>query len=193
MKRLLVLLLALAALGGTFYWLVTMRNSVGMRVNMERTAVEMAPEVQKCRERLTTFHTAWAHYRKEHGGSDPASVADLFPKYVQSTDLLLCPTASRLAERGRTVEQGKVRVSGKEVTMTYEFHWAYEPKQAADGKAVLALCPVHREVFLRYVYMQDPAKSALPPLVEKQIEEKGSVGRYLAVLRDGTVTTSATR
>lgn len=193
MKRLLVLLLAIAAIGGTFFWLLTTRYSLGTRLNMERTAVDMAPEVKACRERLTFFHSAWSRYRKDHQGTDPTSVADLFPKYVQSADDLLCPTAQKLAERGRPVEQGKVRIAGREKPMTYEFHWAYDPKQAADPKAVLALCPVHREVFIRYVYAQDPAKNSLPSDVEKRIEEKGSVGRYLAILRDGTLTPTNTR
>jgi hypothetical protein len=193
MKRLLVLLLVVAAIGGTFYWLVTMRNSVGMRVNMERTAVEMAPEVKECRKRLGMFHTAWSRYRQAHRGSDPTSVAELFPRYLKSTDLLFCPTAKRLAERGRTVEQGKVRVAGREVPMSYEFHWAYDARQAADGKAILVLCPVHHELFARYIYMKDPAKYLLPPDVEKLIESRGSTGRYLAVRRDGTITQTDTR
>jgi hypothetical protein len=195
MKRFLILLLVIAAIGGTYFGLLRLRYTTGMRVNMERSAAEMATEVKECRERLAMFHTAWSRYRKAHGNSDPVSVSELIPMYVKSPDLLVCPTAKRLTEGNRKVAQGTLRVGDDSVPMTYEFHWSYGDVgtgPAAD-KATLVVCPVHQEVIARYVYLKDPATYVVSPETEKRIEELGGVGRLLVVRRDGTVTTTDKR
>lgn len=155
--RLGVIVAAILGIGALGYFLI--RQGMQNRHSSEAAraeAVTQETERQECRKRLALIYGAWKRYRAEHKGAAPPTVAALLPKYIPDANLLLCPTAKRWMDRGKTMGKGTVTVGGREYPASYGFLWltsgyARDRKRFGD-KAPLAACQAHGEGMYQAAY-----------------------------------------
>jgi hypothetical protein len=179
------ILAVIAGVGGVFWYRQVDERSKAAR----REATIQKQEQDECRKRLASFHQAWTTYRAQHKGVEPPTPESLFPKYVRSGDLLACPTALRLRKEGKVVDQGSLKLEGKDYPMTYGFLWlsaTYGRALALDGeKAPLVRCDVHRDGMYMAVYHKRPPLGAFSD--GHALASEVTKAPVLAVRRSGEV------
>ena len=190
MKRVIVVLVSLAVLGGfglLGYRFIQNRQVSTIAVGESK---RQEPEVQQCRERLAQFHQALSSYKNEHKGALPANLEALIPKYVKP-DLLVCPTAAYWIGKKMSMEQGALKVKDKTYPMTYGARWltgGYARSMKRDGeRAPLIVCESHGEALFKVAYKLRPPLGAFSEEQRvKWVPEIRDV-KALAVLTNGEV------
>jgi hypothetical protein len=157
-----------------------------------RAAAELekqTQEIAECRERLKSFHSAWAAYRKDHKNAEPGSFGDLIPKYIKDPNQLVCPTAARW--QLRAVGQGTVTVGRRQYPLTYGFKFlaaGYPMLVKKQGdKAPMIVCEAHEETVYAAAMQKVARPGAFSEDARHKLAPKVAEVPQLAVLRDGTV------
>ncbi len=135
-KRIAIVLVSLAALGGIGFWGYRSIQDRKVSTIAVGEAKRQEPEVKQCRERLAQFHRALSTYKNDHKGVLPANLEAVTPKYVKP-ELLVCPTAAYWIGKKMSMEQGALKRKDKEYAMTYGARWltgGYARSLKRDGE-----------------------------------------------------------
>lgn len=163
--RLARILLAVVVLGGILGLGYAWSHRTKVYPDAARREAELEqPEIQECRARLTRIYDAWKAYRADHKGGDPPNVEALFPKYLHDPNLLLCPTAARLAKKNIVLDQGIITVDKHNYPVTYGFLWltsGYPRRVKKIGDTIpLIRCGTHAEAIYAVAYGHKPRPGA---------------------------------
>jgi hypothetical protein len=187
-KWIAIAAVAVVAIGGGAIWL---REQSALHAAAGQAEQAMKPELEACKERLAGLHSAWAKYRKDHGGAEPRPVDVLLPRYVKDPELLVCPAVTRWKAAGYTVEQGTLKFKGRDIPVTYRCEWltASHPVQrkSLGEQAPLITCDTHREILYHAVYHKRPPLGAFDEPNRGRLIGEVANAPVLAVLRNGQV------